>query len=126
MIPRTGRRVSEEMGMPSFSPEQLLEIPTGVPMGAWYMGQLLDRFDHQELLAAAAYNAGPHRVAMWLDNNSERPLDVFVEEIPFRQARGYAKTVLRHTAHIRHVYHGETDLYVPNHLLAAVSDKPNY
>ena len=126
MIPRTGRRVSSELELPSFTPERLLEPAYGIPMGTQYMGRLLDRFHHQEPLAAAAYNAGPHRVAAWLKANPHRPLDVFIEEIPFRQARGYSKSVLKHTARLRHIYYGEQRMYVPNTLIAEHTQYPNY
>ena len=76
--------------------------------------------------AAAAYNAGPHRVAAWLKANPHRPLDVFIEEIPFRQARGYSKSVLKHTARLRHIYYGEQRMYVPNTLIAEHTQYPNY
>jgi hypothetical protein len=53
-------------------------------------------------------------------------LDVFVEEIPFRQARNYTKSVLKHTARLRHTYHGEDRMYVPNTLIATHTEHPNY
>jgi soluble lytic murein transglycosylase len=126
MIPRTGRRVALELGYGDFMPEVLLAPDPSIYMGGRYMGRLLDRFYDQEPLAAAAYNCGPHRVADWLKANPNRPLDVFVEEIPYRQARRYTKRVLSHTARYRRLYYGEDRMYVPNRLESRHRATPNY
>ena len=126
MIPRTGRRVALELGYGHFMPEILLDPDPSIYMGGRYMGRLLDRFYDQEPLAAAAYNCGPHRVADWLKANPNRPLDVFVEEIPYRQARRYTKKVLSHTARYRRLYYGENQMYVTNRLEARHRATPNY
>ena len=53
-------------------------------------------------------------------------MDVFIEEIPFRQARRYTRKVLMHTARYRRVYHGEEGMYVSNRLDGAHGPTPNY
>lgn len=126
VIPRTGRRVAAELGFGEFSPELLLEPHVAIYMGSHYMGRLLRKFHGQELLAAAAYNAGPHRVAMWLDQRPDEPMDAFLEEIPYRQARGYARRVLEYTAKYLQIYHGGPQVYVSNHLDRRYLPEPNY
>jgi soluble lytic murein transglycosylase-like protein/predicted negative regulator of RcsB-dependent stress response len=126
VIPRTGRRVAAELGFGEFAPELLLEPHVAIYMGSHYMGRLLRKFHGQELLAAAAYNAGPHRVAKWLDQRPNEPMDAFLEEIPFRQARGYARRVLEYTAKYLRIYHGEPQVYVSNHLDRHYLAEPNY
>ncbi len=56
---------------------------------------MLQQFDGNRILAAAAYNAGPNRVKRWLKNSeAEMPYDVWIETIPFRETRGYVQNVL--------------------------------
>lgn len=126
VIPRTGRRVADELGLTEFSPENLLRPETAIYMGSHYMGRLLAKFAGQEPLAAAAYNAGPHRVSGWLAANPDRPMDAFIEEIPFRQARRYTRKVLQQTARYRRVYHGDAAIYVANLLDHGYKAEPNY
>ncbi|MCA9518600.1 MAG: transglycosylase SLT domain-containing protein [Myxococcales bacterium] len=126
VIPKTGRRVAAELGYGEFSPELLLEPPVGVYFGTYYLGRALAKFGGQEPLAAAAYNAGPHRVAAWLHARGEGPMDMFIEEIPFDQARAYAKSVLKHLARYRAAYHGEQHTYVSNELRREYLPEPNY
>jgi len=126
VIPRTGRRVAEELGFAEFSPELLLEPAVGIYFGTYYLGQALRKFREQEPLAAAAYNAGPHRVAAWLRARGQGPMDMFIEEIPFNQARAYTKSMIRHLARYRRIYHGEDHTYVSNALDPAHLPHPNY
>lgn len=126
VIPRTGRRVASELGYAEFSPELLLEPEVAIYMGSYYLGRVLRRFQGQEPLAAAAYNAGPHRVATWLETNADRPMDAFIEEIPYRQTRRYTRSVLGHMARYRRIYHGERGMYVSNRLVADYLPTPNY
>jgi len=126
MIPRTGRRVAAELGYSEFSPELLLRPPVNVYFGTYYVASALDKFQGQEPLAAAAYNAGPHRVAAWLLARGDSPMDMFIEEIPFGQARGYAKSVLKHLARYRAIYHDERHTYVSNTIARDFAAEPNY
>ena len=58
------------------------------------LGQMLQRFDNHPALAAAAYNAGPHRVERWLPEETQLPADVWIDTIPFRETRRYVRRVL--------------------------------
>lgn len=126
VIPRTGRRVASELSVGNFVPERLLTPQTAIQMGTYYVGRLLGKFQGQEPLAAAAYNAGPHRVSEWLRANPNRPMDVFIDEIPYGQARRYTRSVLKHAARYRRIYHGDATLYVTNQLRASHEPEPNY
>ena len=59
------------------------------------MKRLLTKFDNSIPLAAAAYNAGPHRVENWLANFGDLQVDEFIEHIPFVETRNYVKKVSR-------------------------------
>ncbi|MGB0589833.1 MAG: tetratricopeptide repeat protein [Myxococcota bacterium] len=126
VIPRTGRRIASELSLGDWVPERLLEPAMAIEMGSYYVGRLLSKFEGQEPLAAAAYNAGPHRVTTWLSAHPERPMDVFIEEIPFRQARRYTRSVIKHSARYRRIYHGDDGLYVANTLRTNHGAEPNY
>jgi soluble lytic murein transglycosylase len=62
------------------------------------------RLFHDDIpLALAAYNAGTHRVRQWLERSGERPLDLFVEEIPFDETRNYVRRVTSHLIAYRYI-----------------------
>jgi soluble lytic murein transglycosylase len=94
LMPITARRIARARGLPAFHLARLFEPDTSIRFGAWYLGQLLQRFGGQYPLAVAAYNGGPHNVAAWVRRKADKSeLDELVEEIPFRETRLYVKKV---------------------------------
>ncbi|MFT7578656.1 MAG: soluble lytic murein transglycosylase-like protein [Myxococcota bacterium] len=126
MIPKTGRHVSRELGYTEFRPELLLQPEVSVYFGTYYLGSVLKKFHGQEPLGAAAYNAGPHRVAAWLTARPDGPMDMFIEEIPFGQARRYTKTMTKNVARYHAAHHGQAHTYVSNALRSDFLASPNY
>jgi|GEM_PF-1363659 len=126
VIPSTGRHLARELGYFDFSPERLLDPATSVYFGSYYLARLLNRFRGQELLAAAGYNAGPHRVTKWLMARGHLPLDIFVEWIPYTQARRYSKRIAEHVGSYRRVYHDEAHIYLRNAIVTELGEGPNY
>ncbi|MEX1317844.1 MAG: transglycosylase SLT domain-containing protein, partial [Synechococcaceae cyanobacterium] len=59
-----------------------------------YLGQLLERWQGDPLLAVASYNAGPNAVAAWIDPRLASEPELWVEAIPFPETRLYVKKVL--------------------------------
>lgn len=112
VIPRTGLKTALLLGDDEFGPLDLLEEDVSVQHGAFYFSNLLHKFRGQELLAFAGYNGGPHRVGDWLDARGGQPLDEFIEEIPFDEARGYAKKVTRFLSLYLRMYEGIDHIYI--------------
>ncbi|MHB8417646.1 MAG: lytic transglycosylase domain-containing protein [Myxococcales bacterium] len=77
---------------------------SGIDAAAWYLRALSERFGGNAALVAAAYNAGPDPVAAWLLSTGSRPLDEFIERIPFRETRRYVKSVLANYAGYRALF----------------------
>ncbi len=64
------------------------------PAEAHYFRSVLDRFEDNVSLAAAAYNAGPLNVRRWLPRKDVMPADLWVETVPFKETRNYVQAVL--------------------------------
>jgi soluble lytic murein transglycosylase len=103
MVP-TARQIARQAGSPAPSRADLMRPEVNVKLGCRYLGQLLRRFDGSLVLALAAYNAGPTPVQRWVTERGGEDLDVFVEEIPYDETRGYVKRVLRSYAAYRLLY----------------------
>jgi soluble lytic murein transglycosylase len=68
-------------------------------LGSAYLRGLLDRFGGVVPFAVAAYDAGPHRVQLWLDANrpdagDDDAMTDWIEMIPFGETRNYVQRVL--------------------------------
>ena len=104
LLPGTAREQAERFGMPLASTESLWDPDTNALLGAAYLRRLLDRFDGNRPIALAAYNAGPSRVAQWLEA-PEKPFDVWIESIPFHETRSYVQAVMAYQTILEHLYH---------------------
>jgi soluble lytic murein transglycosylase len=93
IIPPTATRIAAQLGSPPPAPDALFAPEVSIRYGAWYLARLHERFGHPAL-AAAAYNAGPSPVLRWVEEKGTLPLDLFVELIPFKETRGYVKSVM--------------------------------
>ncbi len=76
------------------SSQYLLDSTNNINLGTKYLKNLLDRHQGNQVLATAAYNAGPYRVKKWLKSAGSLPADIWIETIPFHETREYVKSVL--------------------------------
>ncbi|MEE2678891.1 MAG: transglycosylase SLT domain-containing protein [Myxococcota bacterium] len=103
LMPETAERVARNEALDDFQVEDLFEPKVNIELGAAYLDELLHQFGGRASAAIGSYNAGPHRVAQWL----EGPLledDEWVEAIPYEQTRNYVKRVLRSVHAYRVLY----------------------
>lgn len=126
VIPKTGGKVAEELGDGGFGPYDLMDPQTSVRHGAWYFARLVEKFGGQEPLAIASYNGGPHNLQRWLIHKEAVPLDEFIEEIPFDEARRYVKRVLRYLGVFLEIYEDQDRLYLGQRLSADILRDPRY
>ncbi len=98
LLPSTAEATARKAGVPYRRSWDLLNPSTNITLGAHYLNSLLNRFDNNRFLAAAAYNAGPTRVSTWLkDTNKKLPFDVWIETIPYSETRKYVQNVLSYS-----------------------------
>jgi len=94
LIMPTAKRFAPEVGEKA-TPRTLRKPEVNLKIGARYMAWLWERLNQNPALVPAAYNAGEGAVRRWLVEDSERPLDIFIEEIPYDETRRYTRRVLQ-------------------------------
>lgn len=71
LMPETAEEVSRELGIP-YSKERLATDPNyNAALGTAYINKMLGRFDGNQTLAVAAYNAGPGMVEDWINGTNK-------------------------------------------------------
>lgn len=95
IMPQTGRRLAEQAALDAFDESSLTDPVVAIRLGGRFLGDLLSRWGGRLPFAAAAYNAGPHRVDRWEHLPEAADLELFTERIPYRETRGYVKAVVR-------------------------------
>ncbi|WP_183679898.1 MULTISPECIES: lytic transglycosylase domain-containing protein [unclassified Janthinobacterium] len=95
VMPSTARYVAKKIGLTDFVVEALSDVRTNVMLGTNYLNMVLGGLDGSQVLASAAYNAGPGRLRIWRATMTG-PLEgaVFAETIPYSETRGYVKNVM--------------------------------
>jgi soluble lytic murein transglycosylase len=94
LMPDTGRRTARELKLPYAGLATLTDTASNIRLGTHYLGKMYSRFDDNQVLATAAYNAGPLRVEQWLPESGSLDARIWIENIPFNETRGYVKRVL--------------------------------
>jgi soluble lytic murein transglycosylase len=94
----TAKWAAQKNGIRRFPWSRLSEPDFNATLGTTYLRHMLDQFDGNPVLAAAAYNAGPSRARKW---RGTKPLEgaVYVETIPFGETRDYVKKVMANTVY---------------------------
>jgi soluble lytic murein transglycosylase len=96
LLPSTARRTAQRWERPRPSNSDLFNPSTNVTLGAGQIRMLLDRFGGQTAVALAGYNAGPGAANRWLPSQAVDP-DIWIENIPYNETRGYVQRVLWHS-----------------------------
>ena len=92
LMPSTARWTARKMGMP-FSPDTITDRDVNLKIGSQYLRLVLDDFEGSQVLAAAAYNAGPNRSRRWREG-PRLETAVWAENVPFPETREYVKKVM--------------------------------
>ncbi|WP_317203329.1 lytic transglycosylase domain-containing protein [Janthinobacterium sp.] len=95
VMPSTGRWVAKKIGLADFVQDMLSDVRTNILLGTNYMNMVIGGLDGSQVLATAAYNAGPGRLRSWRATLTG-PLEgaIFAETIPFSETRVYVKNVM--------------------------------
>jgi soluble lytic murein transglycosylase len=94
LIRITAQDMARLARVPFKNTEQLFNPEYNIHLGSLYVKQLARRLEHKEWILAA-YNAGPHRVKRWRKIPGSDTIDVFIENIEFRETRNYVKKVMK-------------------------------
>lgn len=91
VMPATAKQLTKRKRI---SNNYLFDSGKNINLGTKYLKKLLDKHQGNQVLATAAYNAGPYRVKRWLKSVDSLPADIWIETIPFYETREYVKSVM--------------------------------
>ena len=129
LMPATAKWAAKRVGM-DYNNSMIHELDTNIALGTYYLRYTLDLFNGQEVMATAAYNAGPNRAKKWM---AATPLEgaIYAETIPFSETRNYVQKVMANA----HLYAFQLGLkstslkqrlgVIPGNLAAPVEDNPS-
>jgi soluble lytic murein transglycosylase len=110
ILPGTARFIASKSGGTAFELRDLGTPQINIAYGSWYLRYLIQRYDGNETLAVAAYNAGENNVDKWVTRaGGDHSFDPKTD-IPFPETRGYVASVMHHRKLYRDKYRHELGL----------------
>ena len=119
LMPSTARWTAKKIGLP-YSAEMIIDRDVNLKIGTGYLKLVLDDFDGSQLMAAAAYNAGPSRSRRWREGAMLEPA-IWAENIPFAETRDYVKKVLSNATVYAAMLAGRVQVAAPAPVLLPAS-----
>ena len=110
ITPDTARFIARDSGGTEFVEADLATPQVNISYGAYFLRYLLDKYDGNETLALAAYNAGETNVNRWVDEAGGPGAFDTGEHIPFPETRDYVENVLERRGEYRDHYADELGL----------------
>ena len=96
LMPGTAQYVAKR----KVSRNTLFKVDDNVEYGVQYLRYLMDKLNNNPVLVSASYNAGWRKVLEWLPENDALPVDIWIENIPYKETRAYVKAVMAY----QHIY----------------------
>jgi soluble lytic murein transglycosylase len=104
VMPDTGTWIADKIGLAKYS---LTNPNDNINLGTWYLDYTHKKYKNNSLLAVASYNAGPGNVDSWVKKYGLNDPDVFVEQIPFKETKGYVESVFGNYWNYLRIYNPE-------------------
>jgi len=89
LMPATGKELAQKL----HSSGDLENPEVNIRLGTYHFRHLTDLFGGNPQLAVASYNAGQGNVLNWRRGAPRKPMDEFLESMPFSETRTYVKRV---------------------------------
>jgi soluble lytic murein transglycosylase len=110
ITPDTADFIARRSGGVLFEQSDLATPQVNIAYGTWYLRYLVDRYQGNETLAVAAYNAGQTNVDRWVRGAGGPEQFDSARHIPFPETRAYVENVEERRADYREHYGRELGL----------------
>lgn len=104
VMPETGMWIAQNIQIKEY---RLDDPEDNIKLGTWYLDHTHQEFNGNSMLAIASYNAGPGAVSDWVTEKGITDPDQFVEQIPYKETRGYVKSVFANYWNYLRLYNPE-------------------
>lgn len=113
MINATAKATARKHRIPYSRSRMTRDSKYSANLGAHHLHDLLNNYDGSYIMAAVAYNAGPHRVKKWVrtygdPRKGEIDAVDWLESIPFSETRNYVQRVIENMQVYRARMNGNT------------------
>ena len=100
----TARDIGRDIGLVNVNDEDLYDPRVIIRLGAKYVSTLSKQFGDDQYATTAAYNAGPHQVALWQRLSPAAGDDFFLSSINFDETKQYVRKVMNSYKRYAEIY----------------------
>ncbi len=100
----TATEIGREIGVINITAEDLYDPRVIIRLGAKYVSTLSRQFGNDHYATTAAYNAGPHQVALWMRLAPAPGDDFFLSSINFDETKNYVRKVMNSYKRYAEIY----------------------
>jgi soluble lytic murein transglycosylase len=111
LLPSTAEFIAHKSGGTRFELRDLATPQINIAYGSWYLRYLITRYNGNQVLAIAAYNAGADNVDRWVRNAGGADNFDAARDIPFPETRAYVQGVFSKRKAYAHTYAKELGLH---------------
>jgi soluble lytic murein transglycosylase len=112
VMPDTADWVAQQIGLPQYT---ITDPNDNIALGTWYLDYTHREYSNNSLFAVASYNAGPGNVADWINRFGFTDPDLFVEQIPFPETKGYVESVFENYWNYLRLYNPDVSQRLANY-----------
>lgn len=95
IMPKTGEWIADKMKLKNFQNEMLYDETYNIKLGCWYLKNLQEQYNNDQVLLLAAYNAGSGNVNRWLSLPQHSADGKTLYNIPYKETRNYIDKVMK-------------------------------
>ena len=100
----TARDIGRDVGLVDVDAEDLYDPRVIIQLGAKYISELAEQFSGNRYKIAAAYNAGPKQVALWMRMQPGEGDDYFLTAVNFDETKHYVRKVMNSYERYEEIY----------------------
>ncbi len=100
----TALDIGRDIGLVDVAPQDLYDPRVIIRLGAKYVSTLSKQLGDDHYAVAAAYNAGPHQVALWTRLSPAKGDDFFLSSINFDETKQYVRKVMNSYKRYAEIY----------------------
>lgn len=104
LMESTAVEMGNEIGEEVVIKEALYNAEMNIKIGTSYYAYLVKRYDGNEHLALAAYNAGIGNVDRWIEEGTIKEDGSDLENIPFKETNNYVRKIIRNYKIYKELY----------------------
>lgn len=94
IIPSRAKKLARKHNVPFQGTDDLYDIDVNMALGVHYLEDLKKLFKYLPMVIGS-YNAGEAAMKRWVKARYQGDIEIFIEDIPYRETRKYIKLVLR-------------------------------